>query len=395
MTRRIGQQEGWAVITAVWVMGLMMMFGLATFAVVDTQTRESQRERNRESSFNLTEAALQQQGYVLSFNWPGNASLAYADCSLSAGATPLGRCPQPPNLTTLTGTGSFTQADYRAGVQWTTAIRDNVDSSDAYSSAVSASTVKWDANGDDKVWVRASATVRGKVRTLVALLKRERLTEPFPRNGVTAGSFETSNNGNKTIVQATGSQVVVRCTTTTPDCTDYASNKPQIVPSTIVRNPATPPAMTDSQIERFKIAAQTSNPSTYYTSCPASFTGRVVFIDVPATNQCDDINGAVHNSAANPGIVIMPRGTLSMKGSYYGLLYLANKQLASTVVLELQDNSEVFGGVAIDGPGRLKFGQASGNRPTITYVSNAFAKLTTFGTAGLVQNTWRELPAGQ
>ena len=72
---------------------------------------------------------------------------------------------------------------------------------------------------------------------------------------------------------------------------------------------------------------------------------------------------------------------------------MVNELNSSGDMLTLQANSEVFGGVAVDGPGRLVVGQASGPRATITYVSNAFNSLSSFGTAGLVQNTWRELPA--
>ncbi len=61
-------------------------------------------------------------------------------------------------------------------------------------------------------------------------------------------------------------------------------------------------------------------------------------------------------------------------------------------MLTLQANSEIFGGVVVDGPGRLVVGQASGNRSTIKFVPNAFNALSTYGTTGLVQNTWRELP---
>jgi hypothetical protein len=40
--------------------------------------------------------------------------------------------------------------------------------------------------------------------------------------------------------------------------------------------------MTDVQLARFKAAAQSANPSTYYQSCPASLAGRVVFVDLPS-----------------------------------------------------------------------------------------------------------------
>jgi hypothetical protein len=87
----------------------------------------------------------------------------------------------------------------------------------------------------------------------------------------------------------------------------------------------------------------------------------------------------------------MPRGTLALKGSLHGLVYMGNEQNSSGAVLTLAANSEVLGGVAIDGPGRLVSGQASGNRATVKFVSSAFDSLASFGTAGLVQNTWREL----
>ena len=157
---------------------------------------------------------------------------------------------------------------------------------------------KWDANGDLMLWVHARAVVRGRPRSIVALLKREQFSEAIAGgNAVTAGSFETTNSGNKVIINATGSQVVVRCTTTTDECTEYAENKGQVLPPTILRDPATPPAMTVGQRARFMAAAQSASPSTYYTSCPASLTGTVVYIDVPSTTSCSDSNNATYNSA--------------------------------------------------------------------------------------------------
>jgi hypothetical protein len=245
------------------------------------------------------------------------------------------------------------------------------------------------------LWVQARAIVRGRARNVVGLLKRERFSEAFARNAVTVGSFQTSNSANKTIIDALGSQIVVRCTSASdpdPACTGYA--KSQVVPSKIVHDPASPPAMTATQLARFKAAAQSASPSTYFTSCPDSLAGAVVFIDIaPPLTSCSDSNSATYNSSVDPGIVIMPRGTLSMKGSLYGIVYMVNGQGSSGAVLTMGANSEIFGGVAIDGAGRLVAGQASGGRPTITFVPNAFNALATFGTTGLVQNTWRELPA--
>ena len=135
MIARLRQQEGLALVTAVIVMMLMMSVGIAVYASVDTQSRASKTEKNQESSFNLSEGALQQQGYVLGANWPSQASQAYATCDFP-GTTPLGQCPQPNNLANANGTGAFTQADYANGVTWQTMVRDNPNGSTFYDSTV-------------------------------------------------------------------------------------------------------------------------------------------------------------------------------------------------------------------------------------------------------------------
>jgi type II secretory pathway pseudopilin PulG len=412
--RALHGEEGSVLVIAVVLMSIMLAVGLSSFAFVDTGQDRAREQRERETSLNLTEAVLYSQGFALAQSWPGNAAGGVAMPTVCTSAAVLSLCPDPNTLaagnSSSPASANFTNVDASSSVTWTTRIRDNGGTiADAFvlsqaDTAQSGTNVKtgatytcpgpcrWDANGDLKLWVQARAVVRGRPRNVVALLKREQFSEAFARNGVTAGSFETTNAGNKTIIEATGSQVVVRCTSTGAVCTDYNASKSQVLPATIVRDPATPPAMSAAQLARFKVAAQTASPSTYYTSCPASLTGTVVFIDVPTGTHCTDTNGAVYNSPTEPGIVIMPRGTLSMQGTLHGLVYMANEQGSSAAVLTLEANSEVFGGVAIDGPGRLVVGQASGPRPTITFVPNAFDSLATFGTTGLVQNTWRELP---
>jgi len=410
-------QEGSVLVTAVVLMGCMLALGLASFSFIDGQQVHTKKQRERETSLNLTEGVLYSQGFALAQYWPGNASdgaLMPAVCSSASAAT---YCPDPNTLAAANSStptaANFTTFDAsRSGnVTWTTHIRDNggplseafvYSQIDAAQSGTNAKTgaayncpapCKWDANGDLKLWVQARAVVDGQQRNVVALLKREQFSEAFPRNGVTAGSFETSNNGNKTIIDSTGSQVVVRCTSTAATCTDYNAGKDQVLPTGIVRDATTPPAMTSAQIARFMSAAKSANPSTYYTSCPSSFTGTVVFVDLPSSSMsCSDANNATYNSATSPGIVIMPRGTLDMKGTFYGIVYMVNEQNTSNAVLTMEANSQVFGGVAIDGPGRLVVGEASGPRATIKYDPNAFNSLATYGTTGLVQNTWRELP---
>ena len=54
-----------------------------------------------------------------------------------------------------------------------------------------------------------------------------------------------------------------------------------------------------------------------------------VVIDVPSATTCTDANSAVYNTPTKPGIVIMPRGSFALKGTYYGLIYMRNEQNSS------------------------------------------------------------------
>jgi Tfp pilus assembly protein PilX len=406
MTRTLRQDDGWALVTAVIVLMLMMMIGLATYSTVDLQTRQSKTERNRESSFNLGEGALQEQGYVLGFNWPGTAANAYPTCS-SGGTTTLGKCPQPQYL----AGGNFSQADYSSGTSWTTVVRDDPGGSEFYDGTVDtaacqgggAAPCSWDANGDGKVWVRASSTTRGKTRTLVALLKRERLTEAFPRAAVKADHFSVTNNGNKTMIDSTGGEVIVRCQAQQgAGCTNYNANKNQVLPAnSIVTEPAqTQPTMTAAQLARFKAVAQSLG--TYSTSCPSNLAGQVVYIDVASGANCSYQGNGTYNTQAAPGFLLMPKGTITLRGgiTYYGVVYMGNCvpdgcTPSTGVVADIGGNATVFGGVIIDGGGGLDVGSSGNsgsNLPNLKYSPNSFNALGTFGTAGVVQNTWRELP---
>ena len=96
-------------------------------------------------------------------------------------------------------------------------MRDNTAGSNFYDDSVLAGPSA-DANGDGYLWVRATAVIRGKRRTLVALVKAEQTTLNFPRATLVAGKFDTTNNGNKTIIdndgesnQFTPGDVIVRC----------------------------------------------------------------------------------------------------------------------------------------------------------------------------------------
>ena len=432
MTRPdLRNEDGWILVSAISLLAIMLTFSLASYAFIDGNQGRTREQRERETSLNLAEGVLFNQGFALAQQWPGNptgGSLMPTTCDETyvapAPGTPR-KCPDPKTLAAAQGspsTANFANVDASANVTFKTRIRDNggplaggfvFANVDAQQSGTNVRTglaytcpgpCKWDANGDRQLWVQARTVVRGKPRNVVALLKREVFGESITRAGVVAGSFATSNSGNKTIIDSRGSVVITRCTGNGADCTQYqgadpADNKEQVVPEPIKQDPSFPSTMSAAQLARFKIAAQTASPPTYYDHCPTAaetYSGAVVYIDVPATTTCTDVNGATYNSPTEYGIVIMPRGRLvDLKGKYYAILYLANQQGDDRLdppVLSLGANAEIIGGVAVDGFGHLDVGQASGNTATITFNAGAFDSLATFGTTGLVQNTWRELP---
>ncbi len=411
LNSRMRREEGWLVVTAIAVITMMVGIGLAIFSTVDTQQSMSRQERNRDSAFNLAESALYAQAFILSRNWPfQNAPTHPTSWVCTQTVTTDGTCPSYTSLqNALDGTNI---PDLKSGIQWKLTVTDNgkpgspttdyiTDPSDP-----NYTNTAYDANGDNRLWVRADGWAQGKERSMVALLQLEQFSEPFPHNVVTAGHFQTDNNGNKVLINtkgdsATGSQVVVHCPQTQSNCASLG--KDGQVNGPIVYSPPPggdssqiPTAMTPSQLARFQAVAQ--NNGTYYTSCPTDLTGSVVFIDFPSyspSNECMSpsyTGNATWNSPTSPGLLIIRNGILSLGGNttYYGLVYAANPSCTSDNLVLTQGNTHIFGGVAVDCLGGLDIGESQEN---VTFLSKAF-DLKTTGAAGLVQNTWRELPAG-
>jgi hypothetical protein len=154
---------------------------------------------------------------------------------------------------------------------------------------------------------------------------------------------------------------------------------------------------------------------TYYTSCPANPNGQVVFVESGNCSYSANtpvINGAV-NGGTKQGIFVVNSGTLSLSGNlvWYGAIYMANAQNCGPTsftgcingkykdtVVDLNGTGTVYGGIYIDGNGRLQAGSSgnagAGNAPNLVYDATTLPNVTAYGTAGIIQNTWRELTAG-
>jgi hypothetical protein len=94
---------------------------------------------------------------------------------------------------------------------------------------------------------------------------------------------------------------------------------------------------------------------------------------------------------ANPGLYVLERGTVDFGGNieFRGVVYHANLDNSSNErLVETSGTSMIFGGVIVDGNGGVYAGSSGDN---IVYNAFAFDNITAVGTAGVVQNTWREI----
>ena len=385
-------EGGWAVVTAIVLMAIMLAGGMATLLLTDTQTRMSDVERRRESSFNLAESVLSAQAFQLARRWPMSADRAFAACTAASTAT---YCPDEGRLG-----AAFTSPDYADGLTFTTQIFDNGDGG-FFDPATTTAQPSWDANADGRMWVRAQATARGKTRAIVAQVRSYRESVGFPERAILAGRIGTTNNGNKPIIDTRGNaqravKISVRCTQTnpagaSPGCVDIEREKGQIAPDTLEPTPYPFERAIDPSVVAL-LRQQAQVDDTLFEAaegCPASLAGAVVFIDGPA--DCAYTSNSVFNSPAQPGILVVANGTLSLGGTvqFHGIVYVLNPTNRTDYLVNLNGTALIDGAVFVDGGGGLFAGSSKLN---VSYNRNVFGRLSVTGDGTIVRNTWRELP---
>ena len=397
LNRDLGGERGSALVPALIVMFLLLSFGVSIAATVETDQSDSRRERERETSFNVTEGALNAQIYQLSTRWPGSTTETSYPGSCTVGST-AADCPNGAAIN-----ASFTSVDTATGTEWVTQVRDNGGASPNYwSDDLLTSQPSYDKNNDNFLWVRASGVVRGRPRTLVALVEAENVALNFPRATLVAGHFETSNNGNKVIIDTNGhpdqyspGDIIVRCSLASPTCAQYEHDKGQIEPNTIRSDVDQPRAVSVEALDQLRERARSDG--NYYARCAPSLAGdqpgEMVFMEDATGCQWNGNN--VYNTAAKPGYVIIARGAIGKvngTADFHGIIYHANLDNVSANLITLEGNVSVFGSIVIDGPGGLSAGSSKVN---LVYDPNVFNGFQAFGTAGIVQNTFREITPSQ
>jgi Tfp pilus assembly protein PilX len=406
MRNRIADERGWALLTAILFMTIMLGTILAVARFVDSQTKLGADSRKRETAFNMSEAALNGQIFALSQQWPGagaatNTSLQYSTCNqASTGA----KCPNASALANLIASADASNAT------WQTVIRDNGGSSpNFYSDSLTLGQPAYDANNDKQLWVRATSTARGKTRTMVTLVRVEEQQEDLPHAAVIANRLNDSNNGNKVLVNMTNSTgangfIGVRCTPTAGEasaCLGQPRPATGTWPTSLVETqlspydghiqPGYPTGNLMTPAARERLRQRAIEDGYFYSTCPAALptTATVIWIDA---GNCQ-FQGTDSTSAE---MLVLNHATVEFLGNrdFTGVIYAINADNLSSNVVMLHGNGHLFGGILVEGNGAVDIG-SSGNgggiQGNLVFDDNAFKSVKSYGTAGMVQNTWREI----
>jgi hypothetical protein len=411
MREKLAEERGNVLVTAILLMSIMLSVGIAVASTVDTQTAQSRKERERESTFNLAEAALSAQTFILGRRGTGTSVNPYPAAGCPSGTNEF--CPVDANLM-RSYTGDASQVDFGTGsnTSWRTDVLDDADASgtpvrfwnDSYLG--DANWPRYDADGNRHVWVRSQATVRGNTRSIVAWVKIEDRIVSFPRYAVLSGYLRGDNaggHGGRPLVNSAGSLgIAVRCNQAPQSgCIDLDPVKgPQLQPpANFQLSYPNSAAIGGDDLAALEDMARANG--TWYATCPSNPNGDVVYVKNAGTcsynNSTPAASGAsiCCNTRANPGLFVLERGSVDFGGNieFWGVVYHANLDNSSNErLVETSGTSAIRGGVLVDGNGGVYAGSSGDN---IVYNAFSFDDIKAVGTAGVVQNTWREIvPTG-
>lgn len=409
--KHLGDEAGFVLGTAMAVLFIVVLLGLVALQTVDVQSHQSSHETAGEAAFNLGESALDAETSQLQTKWPSATPGWYQPCNQSS--TPTTGCPG----TSLTASFNSTYAGSQFGnsVSWQLKVFDDTwnPNQDYYSDSLASTAPTYDSNGDNKLWVRAQATVAGQTRVVVAQVIRQPQVVSLPRNVITAGGVYTSNNGHKTIINATDSvpnsgltgEVALRCggPTTQPSygdlCAGWNASQGQLQPPTFnagyVDATQTYQTLQPAQLAALKATAMANG--TYYSGvCPPAGQGGVVYVD---NANCTYNSNTTWNSDAAPGMLIFASGTVYFSGTlnFYGIIYMADQQgqpgpctpavlQEDGTVFTVHGTGTLYGALFVGNCGVVDAGSSAFN---IQFDSNAFNGAVAYATPALAKNTFQ------
>ncbi|HEY4450937.1 MAG TPA: hypothetical protein VGN13_05025 [Solirubrobacteraceae bacterium] len=410
---RTRNEEGFALVAAMILLSVIMGLGLGLLFFTDSQQKASAREQASESAFNVAEAALNAQIGQISRAWPTTAILQPETGCTPTTSTATNDCPtaESMNVPYPTSAASCPAGAPRdawgspAGTEWTTYVRDDTEagSSSYFNSATEKGFLGYDANTDNKLWVRAVGVVRCRLVSLVSLVSRQEVAASFPHTLMSANWFKTGNNGTggEVIVEgkpagsSQSGEISMRCVgfATTEACEKYRAG--QIANAKVNPPPGAPsPTLSASQLATYRLTAEAEK--TYYGpgKCPTGLpSGKLVFIE----GSCAVSGGKkeVGNSQEHPGFLVIVNGTFELGGQaeFWGTVYAANKQASTEIVVKIGGNAVLHGELDVDGNGGIEVGE--NHQKNLEYDPRSAIELKLYAGASPTRNTFRVLSSNE
>lgn len=175
--RVLRNEGGSALVTAIVVVAMMLVLGTAALGVVLTQTDQTRKERTGESTFNLAEATLNAQAFLLARDWPQTVNAASCSSQTVNGTLTL---PAPSAVTLrdqvqrLLAQTYAGEANAATSQWWVTTCAEGTPARESWDSSL-LSGPSYDSSpastGPRRMWVRAEASVDGRKRAVVALVQ--------------------------------------------------------------------------------------------------------------------------------------------------------------------------------------------------------------------------------
>jgi hypothetical protein len=255
---------------------------------------------------------------------------------------------------------------------------------------------------------------------VVSLVSLQLLHASFPESAFSANWFKTGNNGNKIIIEhggeAQNGKFTIRCKGFTEKeieeerCEKYRRQeengghvkegqiRPELTKEEQEPSSISSTTLTPEQLESLKLQAKSEGHFFASPYCPTSkyveaIAGRPVYVE-----GCElDFTGGTANSATEPGFLAIANGTLTLAGSaaYYGIVYNANLQESSGVVVKVGGRAKIVGEIIVDGDGGIEVGEKGNEVVAFEYDPGAAENFQTVVGAAGTRNSFRILPANQ
>jgi Tfp pilus assembly protein PilX len=408
-------EQGFALVSAIMLLMVILGLGMGLLLLTDNQQKASAREQASEAAFNIAEAALNAQVGQVSRAWPGQKTEAYPDTLIEDNNPPIVRCTAAtstatngcPSAGSLSAGYPTAASSCSAGTpkdawgspltnSWTTYVRDDKTSGTYFNSSAEQSSPGYDANGDNKLWVRAVGVAQCRMVTLVTLVSRQLVALNFPKDAVAGNWFKVTNEGKKVIVNTEGEsgqpgEISMRCEGVSP-CETWNEAKEQISPNTTKAPPNPATTLTQAQLEAMKAQAKASGTFHSAANCPktlAELNGLPAYVEGCKALK---LTGGVANSSSEPGFLVLADGTLELLGNaeFFGEIYAVNPTNSLAAIVVLGGTSKVIGGINVDGRGGIELG--SSGAPNLIYNSTAINNIKIYAGATPTRNTFRVLP---